>query len=141
MKDQELFGRLVFLTPHADLFLRESNPGFASTNIILANRIARVAKVFDWNSEEGKYLLKEREKTGKWEKLDSKAYKFVLSIFYPDLKKGKTDGVIVEEVMPQHHLKTKEPLFLLLQDWMQKELCLAVSKSRTFSVKPKGVGN
>jgi hypothetical protein len=135
MKDQELSGRLVFLTPHADSFLRESNPGFAASNIVLANRVARVAKVFDWESEEGKILLREREKTGKYgEKRDPKAYKFVVSIFYPDLTKGDKKGMIVDEVMPRIHPVTKQQLFEPLPDWMQSELAESVSTKRSFTI-------
>lgn len=136
MNDQDLSGRLVYVTPLADALLRESNPGFASQSIVLANRIARVAKVFDWESEEGKILLRERDKTGKWKSKDPRAYKFVISIFYPDLVNGNKKGMIVDEVMPRNHPTLKEPLFELLPDWLQGELVELISNKRTFTLVP-----
>jgi len=139
MTDQELFGHLVFLTPHADSFIRETNPGFTTTNIILVNRIARVAKVFDWNTAEGKYLLKEREKTGKWEKLNrkSKDYKFVVTIYYPELEKNDKQGIMVDQVMPRYHPSTKQPLFEPVPKWMVAEVKKRIDTSRTFNITPK----
>jgi len=134
MTDKELFGRLVYLTPHADHWIRDSNPGF---NIPMANRIARVVKVFDWDTEEGKYLLSEREKSGKWGKFDPKDFKFVLTIFYPELVKDGKTGLPVEEVMPRYYPGGKLLLFDVLPEWMRKEFSREVSKDRTFKLVPK----
>lgn len=117
--DQDLSGRLVYLTPHVDVWLRRVNPKF---NIPMANRIAKVIKVFDWGTEEGKILLKEREKTGKWKDLDPKAFKFVLRVYYPDLVKGEKIGVTAEEVMPRYFPNTEMPMFNVLPEWMLKSL-------------------
>lgn len=138
MTDSELSGRLVYLTPHADFFLRESNPGFASTNIQLANRIGRVAKVFDWDSAEGRLLLKERGKVDKWRSKDPRDYKFVVSICYPDLSMEGKRGFFVDEVMPRYHPASKEPLFEELPPWMAEELSKSQSDHRSFSLVPGG---
>ena len=60
MEDLDLMGRLVYITHHTDVWLRDINPKF---NIYMVNRIAKIVKVFDWKSEEGLLLLEEREKT------------------------------------------------------------------------------
>ena len=117
--DKDLSGRLVFLTTRVDIWLRKINPKF---NIPMANRIAKVIKVFDWDTAEGKLLLKEREKTGKWKDLDPKSYKFVLKIYYPDLEKDGKAGITAEEVMPRYLPKTEMLMFDVLPGWMLKSL-------------------
>lgn len=137
MEDKNLLGRLVFLTVHADRWLRTRNEAF---HVLMANRIARVIKVFDWETAEGKYLLEQREKSGKWTDLSPTDFKFVLSIFYPELIRDGVKGLTVEEVLPRGYPGEKTVLFELLPDWMAKELSLEKSKSRTFKVVPgKGV--
>jgi hypothetical protein len=117
--DKELSGRLVFLTTHMDVWLRQVNPKF---NIPMANRIAKVVKVFDWDTAEGKLLLREREKTGKWKNLDPKEFKFVLKIYYPDLVKDNKDGITVEEVVPRFFPKTEMMMLNVIPEWMLKSL-------------------
>lgn len=133
MNDKDLLGRLVFLTVHADRWLRHRNETF---HILMANRIARVIKVFDWDSREGKYLLEQREKIGKWDDLVSTDFKFVLSIFYPELIRDGVKGITVEEVLPRMYPGEKTTLFDPLPSWMAQELSKSQSKSRTFKVVP-----
>jgi hypothetical protein len=118
-KDKELDGRLVFLTVHMDVWLKQMNPRF---NIPMANRIAKVVKVFDWESEEGKLLLREREKTGKWKKLDPRAFKYVLKVYYPEIVKGKKTGITAEEVVPRCFPETEMLLFDVIPVWMLESL-------------------
>jgi len=119
VSDNGLSGRLVFLTTHMDVWLRQVNPKF---NIPMANRIAKIVKVFDWDTAEGKLLLREREKTGKWKSLDPKAFKFVLKIYYPDLVKDNKEGITVDEVAPRFFPNTKMMMFNVLPAWMLKNL-------------------
>lgn len=117
--EKELSGRLVYLTTHSDVWFREINPKF---NIPMANRIAKVVKVFDWETDEGRLLLSEREKTGKWGKLNPKDFKFVLKIYCPELVlKGKT-GFATEEVLPLRYPGTELVMFELLPLWMLQSL-------------------
>jgi hypothetical protein len=118
-KDQDLNGRLVFLTYHVDVWLKQTNPKF---NIPMANRIAKVIKVFDWNTDEGKLLLREREKTGKWKNMDAKAFKFVLKVYYPELIKGEKKGFTAEEVLPRYYPGTEFLLFDRIPSWMLTSL-------------------
>jgi len=131
MTDHDLLGRLVYLTVHADRWLRERNPVF---NVLMANRVARVIKVFDWDTEEGKYLLRLREHSGKWRDLDPKEFKFVLSIYYPELVRDGKAGIMVEEVFPRTYPGQATHLFEPLPPWMELELQRWESKDRTFRV-------
>lgn len=116
---EDLKSRLVFLTVHTDIWFREINPQF---NIPMVNRIAKIIKIFDWETEEGKLLLSERKKLEKWGNLDSEDFKYVLKIYFPELKyKGKI-GFRVEEVLPRYYPKTKLLMFDLLPAWMLKDL-------------------
>jgi len=119
MTDSELNGRLVYFTVHMDVWLKQSNPKF---NIPMASRIAKVVKVFDWDTDEGKLLLKVREKTGKWKNLRSEDFKFVLKVYYPDLIKDKKEGITVEEVAPRKFPGTEMSLFEPLPVWMLTSL-------------------
>lgn len=119
MDDKELSGRLVYLTHHYDVWLRQVSPKFEVT---MANRLAKVIKVFDWDTDEGKILLEERERTGKWTKLDSKAFKFVLKVYAPDLElKGKKHLTFVE-MAPRYYPGTEMQMFSLLPEIMLKDL-------------------
>lgn len=117
--DEELAGRLVYLTIHSDVWFRELNPKF---NVPMVNRIAKIVKVFDWESDEGRYLLAEREKNGKWGKFNPKAFKFVLKIYCPELKIKDKIGFATEEVMPRNYPGTDLSMFELLPPWMLKSL-------------------
>lgn len=120
MEDKDLKGRLVYLTVYIDRYLREVNPEF---NVPMANRLAKVIKVFDWDTEEGKLLLDVRSKSKKWnEKYNKRDYKFVLKIYYPDLMIKNRTGVTVEEVLPRMYPGTKHSLFELVPDWMHEDI-------------------
>jgi hypothetical protein len=119
MNDKDLDGRLVYLTVHLDRWLREVSPGF---NVTMANKMAKVIKVFDWDIEEGKLLLDARAKTGKWKSLNSKDFKFVLKVYHPDLTIKKKKGCTLEEVLPRCYPGTELYLFDLVPDWMLEDL-------------------
>jgi len=123
MTDKEFSGKLVFLTVHVDKWLREINPNI---NVPMANRIAKVIKVFDWGSEEGKLLLDQRKKIGKWKTLDPRSFKFVLKIYHPDLiaknNSGKEVlGFAAEEVLPRYYPSSKLTFFECVPDWMLRD--------------------
>jgi hypothetical protein len=117
--DKDFAGRLVYLTTHSDVWFREINPKF---NVPMANRIAKVVKVFDWDTDEGRLLLSEREKTGKWGKLDPKAFKFVLKIYCPELIIKNKVGFATEEILPIKYPGTDLTMFELIPPWMLRSL-------------------
>jgi len=134
MEDSELLNRVVFITAHADRWLRDANPRF---NIPMANRLARVSKVFDWDTEEGRMLLEAREKSGKWGKLDPRDFKFVLSIFYPELVNDGQRGMVIEEVMPRRFPGTELELFSPMPAWVLDDI-LKERKQALFRLEKPG---
>lgn len=117
--DKDLSGRLVYLTTHVDAWLRDINPKF---NVPMANRIAKIVKVFDWNTDEGKLLLAERKKNGKWTKLNPLDFKYVLKIYYPELTTQGKKGLIIEEMLPRCYPGTQLSMFEPLPPWMLQSL-------------------
>jgi hypothetical protein len=117
--EEDLRGRLVYLTVHTDIWFREINPQF---NIPMVNRTAKVIKIFDWETEEGKLLLSERKKLKKWGNLDSEDFRYVLKVYFPELKYRGKMGLTVEEVLPRYYPKTKLLMFELLPSIMLKDL-------------------
>ena len=119
MDDKELEGKIVYLTIHYERWLREINSEF---NIPMVNRIAKVIKVFDWDTHEGRILLSARKKTNKWGKLNPEDFKFVLQVFCPELiSKGKK-GLKAEEVLPHFYPGTELLMFDILPDWILSEI-------------------
>ena len=118
MSDQDLHGKLVFLTVHVDRWLREVNPKF---EVPMANRLAKVIKVVDWDSEEGKLLEQERKKIGKWKTLKSEDFKYVLKVYHPDLIIKDKRGITVHEVLPRFYPDTKLLMFDVLPEWMLED--------------------
>lgn len=134
MDDKDWLGKIVYLTVHAEVWFKEIKPNF---NIPMVNRLAKVVKIFDWDTEEGVILLEAREKTGKWTNLNSKDFKFVLKIYYPELifdqnvkiyspellfSKEIKKGFVAEEVLPLKYPGTELFMFDLLPDWVIKDL-------------------
>jgi len=117
--EKDLSGRLVYLTSHSDVWFREINPKF---NIPMANRIAKVVKIFDWETDEGLLLLSEREKNGKWGKLNPKDFKYVLKIYCPELVLKGKEGFATEEVLPIKYPGTELVMFEPIPLWMLQSL-------------------
>ena len=122
MTDKEYSGKLVFLTVHVDKWLREVNPEF---NIPMANRLAKIVKIFDWKSAEGKIVLNQRKKFGKWDTLDPRAFKFVLKIYLPELivensKEEKKSSTAIE-ILPRYYPNSKLTFFEVVPDWMFRD--------------------
>lgn len=136
MNIQEMEGRLVILTKNLEQWYRDLNSEF---NVPITNRLAKVVKVFDWDTPEGELLLKEREKTGKWDKLDSKEFRYVIRIYYPELRIKRTKKVAIEEVVPLYYPGTKNPMFFPMPPWMLQELVR--EEKAVFKLTKKAVSN
>jgi hypothetical protein len=119
INDKDLAGRLVYLTRYLEKWYKDLNPAF---NVPITNRLAKVVKVFDWDTDEGKLLLSEREKTGKWKSLEPKLFKFILKVYYPELILKNSKKVMIEEVVSQYYPGTENKMFCLLPDWMVEDL-------------------
>ena len=103
-------GDIVFLTRHYAEWIKMLK---GDLDISLVHRVAKVIKVFNWRTKEEKALLEQREKTGKWDNLNSKDFKYVLKVYYPDLVSKKTEkqGISAYEVLPLLFPGTEYPLF------------------------------
>lgn len=117
-------GDIVFFTQHYAEWIKLLK---GDLDISLIHRIAKIVKIFNWDTEEGKMLLEQRVLTGKWNNLESKDFKFVLDVYYPDLVNGKKKqlGIKAIEVLPALFPGTEFPLFVvypqhLLDDMFKK---------------------
>ena len=126
MQDLDLQGKLVYLTVHFQNWLQELNINFS---VPVIGRLAKVTKVIDWESKEGKLVLSERQKSPKWKNLDPKSFKFIISIYYPELIVKNKKGVIIPEVVPMMNpYNGKGPFFELVPDWMLKDIISEAGK-------------
>lgn len=130
--DKDLNGRLVYLTRHLEMWYKSRMPNF---NVPITNRLAKIIKIFDWDTEEGKILIEARKKTGKWENIDPKDFKFVLKVYFPELTINKKSKVMVDEVVPQYYPGTKNEMFCLIPKWMLTDLIK--EEKNSFSVVKK----
>lgn len=124
-------GDLVFLTIAFENYIREKHP---KTGIHLVNRLAKVEEIIDWNSEKGKKIKRARELSGKWKDLPIEDSKYILSIYYHDLKGRKGESGVVERgvSMFKNHPKTGSSFFEKVPDWIYK---LIMEKCETFDVE------
>lgn len=129
-------GMLVVLTRHLDMWYKQLTSEF---NVQIANRLGKIVKIIDWDTDEGKIILKAREETGKWNNLDSKSFKYVVKIFYPELVIKSSNKVMIEEVLPLRFPGTEALFFFPVPKWMSTEL-VKNAKKQTFSVVEKNAG-
>ena len=119
-------GDVVYITMAGQDFIARNKPDF-SVNI--AGRLARIHDIYDWKTPRGKSLLAERAKSPKWVNLKSEDYKYVLVIYYPDLKKDDVLGISIAELFPEHHPLQEEPKIPLFRKWDESLLMDAFSAS------------
>jgi len=124
-------GDLFFLTKHFDAYMRKKHP---TLSVLLTNRIAKLEEIIDWNTEKGRNIRLVREKTGKWKDLNQDDCKYVMSIFYHDLRgRNGQPGVIERGVaMFQNDPETGQPFFEPMPDWVFKEI---MKKCEIFKVE------
>ena len=132
MDDHEYLGRVVYLTGAIDAWVRRINTKF---NVPMACRLAKVIKVFDWTTEEGKFLLETRKKSGKWERQDPEDFKFVLKVYYPDLTIKNTKGFTADEVLPRCLPGTDKTMFEILPEWVLYDF----ARKDSFDIKAKEI--
>jgi len=114
MENKDLDGKIVYLTLFYDKWIREVHPEF---NIPMVNRLAKVVKILDWETDEGKLVLSERKRNGKWDKLKPEDYRFVLDIYYPELALTRKT-IAISEMVPRYYPDSKDELFKILPDIM-----------------------
>lgn len=126
-------GDLVFLTSAFENYMYEKYP---KITIPFVNRLAKVEEIIDWESEKGKKIKKAREMSGKWKNLSIEENKYILSIYYHDLKGKKGESGIVERgvSMFRFHPKTNHVFFEKVPGWIFK---LIKEKCEIFDVELK----
>lgn len=123
-------GSLVFLTQAYERYVLERNPNLV---VGLVNRLAKLEEIIDWESDKGKKIKAARLQSGKWGGLPLEDNRYVFSVYYHDLigRNGKP-GVIETTSLFSKDPKTGEPFFVLVPDWISKEL---LAKNKQFSVE------
>jgi hypothetical protein len=133
--DEEEFkpGDLVFLTKAYEDYFRQRNP--TAVHIFLTNRLAKIEKIIDWESEDGKKIKKARIDSGKWEGLPLEDSRYLLSIYFHDLvgRKGQ-QGVVSKECLFKEDPQKKEAFFVKVPNSILKEI---IKKCEKFEIKSK----
>ena len=113
-------GDLLILTKEFDDYVRKRYVYVAD----MANRIAKLNQIIDWDSPTGIALKMAREKSGKWKDLCIEDNKYIVSIYYPELPGRKGEKGVIEHGKPmfRYHPETKKPFFLPIPDWMKKDI-------------------
>jgi len=105
-------GQIVYLTKHFHTFLKAKAPDI---QIQVVGRIARIVKIIDWDTDEGRKIKAARESIEAWKDPQKsnmvEDYKYLLDILYPEIDyKGK--GLIHPEVVPEYlSIDSKQRLF------------------------------
>ena len=128
-------GEMVVLTAAYERHLMAANPLLRYT---MSNRLAKIEEIFDWESPKGKKIKAARLKTNaaKWSKLPLEDCRYVLSIYYPELKGRQGQNGVAERGMPSFSKdpETGEAYFIKVPEWMVKEI---QAPCMTFDVKDK----
>lgn len=120
MLDNILDGSIVYLTIYFDKWFRDRD---IKSTAPMVNRLAKIVKIFDWESDEGKLLLEARKSNGKWKDLNPEDFKYILKIYYPELKNNK--GIAIEEISSRYYPGSNNEMFRVLPksiiDFINKE--------------------
>ena len=128
-------GDVVYVTMSGHDFITRNRPEF---NVNIAGRMARVHDIYDWKSTRGKKILAERAKLPKWKDRISEDYKYVLVIYYPELKKEDTQGLSIPELFTEFHPMQAEPKIRLFRKWDDELLSDMFSASDEYSLTRQG---
>jgi hypothetical protein len=92
-------GDLVFITTAGHEWLTRKDK-FRRGGMVLAGRAAKVLTVYDWETEHGKAILEKREATEKWVGLESRDFRYVLLLMFPEIPSDGRQGIALPEVLP-----------------------------------------
>ena len=137
-------GDLVYLTLAAHEWIVRKNPDL---NFPVNGHLARISKVFEWDTEEGKMILEERKKVAGWRELDPREFRYILNAYFPELIGGKkSQGAILPLVLPESYPgKPGTPMFgsvpkSMLKDMMSDETAKIEKKTGGKSVSRRTSG-
>lgn len=126
-------GDLLILTGAFHVYFHKKHE---KSKIILTNRLAKLEEIIDWDSSKGKLIKEARIKSGKWKNLPLEDNKYIISIYYHDLKGRDGQKGVVERGVPMFrgHPETGTPFFEKVPDWLYKEI---MKKCEEFDVELK----
>lgn len=125
-------GDLIFLTRNYNEYFHSKK---RVSDIVLTNRLAKIEEIIDWNSDKGKKIKAARIESGKWADLSLEDCRYLISIYYPELKGRKGQLGVVERGVPmfQCNPKTGQAFFEKIPDWLFKEI---LKKCEAFEIVP-----
>jgi hypothetical protein len=126
-------GDLVFLTNAYEDHVYQKT---GKIKVSLANRLAKLEQIIDWESETGKKIKDARLKSGKWAGLPLEDNKYIFSIYYHELKGRNNQAGVIERGVPffSKDPVSGRPFFIKIPDWIYKEI---QKKCVTFDVQDK----
>ena len=121
MEDNLIPGDLLFLTSAYELYLKNKYP---KLKVRVVNRLAKLEDIIDWDTPKGKRIKEARVKSGKWKKLPLEENKYIISVYYHDLKGRKGEEGAIERGVPmfRYHPKSGVPFFQKVPDWIYQEI-------------------
>jgi hypothetical protein len=126
-------GDMVFLTKAYEDYFRQKN---ITSHIPIANRLAKLEEIIDWDSPKGQRIKEIRINSGKWAKLPLEDNRYIISIYYHELVGRKNQQGVIERGVPmfRYHPETKQAFFDKVPDWIFKEI---LKKCEVFQVELK----
>lgn len=114
-------GDLVILTKAYENYVLKTHPGL---RVSLANRLAKLEEIIDWDSDKGKKIKELRLKSGNWKDLPLEDNRYMVSIFFPELMGRKGQRGVVQRGQPMFSRdpETEAPFFIPVPGWMYREI-------------------
>jgi len=138
--DEIKAGDLVFLTQEYEDYVYKRNPKltvpteYRPSNVRFTNRLAKIEEIIDWNSPKGMKILELRKKSGKWINKPVEDCKYMVSVYYHDMKgrKGEQGVAVRGQPMYSRDPDTNAPFFVKVPDWIFREIA---KKCETFEIQ------
>jgi hypothetical protein len=137
-------GDVVYLTPAAQDFLSRNRGDKFNINVV--GRLSYIWEIYDWNTNKGKKILKDRIKSDKekgtntWDKLGSEKFKYVIITEYPELKKeGDPQGLSMAEIFSLYHPMSEDKKIPLFRKYPKDMLKGAFFLNKDFELKENNI--
>jgi hypothetical protein len=135
MSEELQSGDLLFLTKAFEDYFHKKHP---QSTILLANRIAKLEEIIDWDSPKGQQIKQARLASGKWKDLPLEDNRFIVSVYYHDILGRKGEKGVAERgvAMFRNDPVTGKPFFEKIPDWIYQEI---MKKCEVFAVEKRDV--
>jgi hypothetical protein len=127
-------GDIVFITMAGQDWMNRNVTG---SGIPVSGRLGVIHEKISWKSKKGRELLKKRIDSKEWDPQEAEDRKFVLRIYFPELKVDEREGMVSIENLPLYHNSVEDkkvPLFLPYYDSMIVDM---FSKNRKYELEGK----